>query len=131
MRYAVAAASAILTITALCDIAVAGGAAGIRGGGGVRPSTGYSRGISAYKHSGQGGSLVRSYRATIICHSSRGSSYSHFGKAVGWRYVKDHGWRRHQHNQTPQPASATEFVPSSPYRFLADEPGRYLGSGAF
>jgi hypothetical protein len=130
MRYAVAAASAILTIT-LSDIAIAGSAPGVRGGGGARPPTGYSRGISAYKPSAPGGWAVRSHGATIIGHSSRGSSYSHFGKAVGWPYFKDHGWRRHQHTRTAQPASVIEFVPSSPYRFLADEPGRYLGSGAF
>jgi hypothetical protein len=129
MRYAVAAASVILTITALCDIAVARGAAGVRGGGGARPSTGYSRGTSAYKPSGPGGWVVRSHGATIIGHSSR---YSPFGKAVGWRYFKDHGWHTYQHTwANPQPAPMVEFVPSSPYRFLADEPGRYLGSGAF
>jgi hypothetical protein len=110
MRNAVIAACTILTITTLCDNARARGGAGMR----ARPSTGVP-------HMG----------SRIIGHSSRGSGYSHLGKVVGWRYFKDHGWRRDKHTRTAQPASGIEFAPSSPYRFLADEPGRYLGSGAF
>ena len=109
MRNAVIAACTILTITALCDDAMARGAAGVR----ARPST-----------------VARSHGVAITAHS-RGSGYSHVGKVVGWRHFKDHGWRRDQHTRTAQSASGIEFTPSSPYRFLADEPGRYLGSGAF
>jgi len=109
MRKAVIAVCTFLTITALCENAMARGAAGVR----ARPST-----------------VARSHGVAITAHS-RGSGYSHVGKVVGWRYFKDHGWRRDQHTRTAQSASGIEFIPSSPYRFLAEEPGRYLASGAF
>ena len=109
MRNAVIAACTFLMITAPIENATARGAAGVQ----ARPST-----------------VIRSHGAIRIGHS-RGLGYSHLGKVVGWRYFKGHGWRRDQHTRTAQPASGIEFIPSSPYPFLADEPGRYLGSGSF
>jgi|SRR3954465_4053980 hypothetical protein len=84
MRNAVVAACTFLTITALCDNAMARGASGVR----ARPST-----------------VARSHAVAITAHSRR-SGYSHLGKVVGWRYFKDHGWRRDQHTRTAQSASA-------------------------
>src|SRR5215207_6806048 len=78
MRKAVIAVCTFLTITALCENAMARGAAGVR----ARPST-----------------VARSHGVAITAHS-RGSGYSHVGKVVGWRYCKDHGWRRDQHTRT-------------------------------
>jgi hypothetical protein len=130
MRYAVLAASAILTITALCDMAEARGAVGVGARGGARPLV-QTRASSAYRHFGFGGWALQSHRTGVVGHFSRGPA-SHLSKRVGWRYSDEHGWRRDQHTWTnPQPAPIVEFVPSSPFRFLADEPGRYLGSGAF
>jgi len=61
MRKAVIAVCTFLTITALCENAMARGAAGVR----ARPST-----------------VARSHGVAITAHS-RGSGYSHVGKVVG------------------------------------------------